>query len=75
VKRKGFKSFVLKVCDSKGLADAFLRNCVNLKELEHKSRELTVESRKQAVEGGGAMAFGEGMGGKGRCQSSVLSFQ
>jgi len=30
---KGFKSFVLKVCDSKGLADAFLRNCINLKEL------------------------------------------
>src|SRR5260370_11206134 len=33
VKRKGFKSFVLKVCDSKGLADAFLRKCINLKGL------------------------------------------
>ena len=62
VKRKGFKSFVLKLCDSKGLAGAFLRKCVNLKELEHKSRELTVESWERAVEGGGAMAFGEGMG-------------
>src|SRR2546426_12624105 len=33
VKRKGFKSFVLKVCETKGLADAFLRNCINLKGL------------------------------------------
>jgi hypothetical protein len=44
VKRKGFKSFVLKLCDSKGVADAFLRKYVNLKGLEQKSRELTVES-------------------------------
>src|SRR5216684_4271974 len=73
VKRKGFKSFVLKVCDSKGVTDAFLRKCVNLKELEQKSRELTVESRKRAVEGGGAMAFGEGMGGLG--EASVFSSQ
>ncbi len=35
--RWGFKSFVLKVCDSKGIADAFLRKCVNLKELARKS--------------------------------------
>jgi len=33
VKRKGFKSFVLKVCDSKGFADAFLVKCVKLKSL------------------------------------------
>src|SRR6267378_4120824 len=33
VKRKGFKSFVLKVCETKGVADAFLRKCVNLKSL------------------------------------------
>jgi len=64
VKTGHFKSFVLKLCDSKGLADAFLRNCVNLKELEHKSRKLTVESRRREVESGGAMAFGEGMGGE-----------
>jgi len=36
VKRKGFKSFVLKLCETKGVADAFLRNCVKLKELERK---------------------------------------
>src|SRR5712664_1747421 len=30
VKRKGFKSFVLKVCETKGFADAFLRKCVKL---------------------------------------------
>ena len=33
VKRKGFKSFVLKVCDSKGVADPFLRKCVKRKSL------------------------------------------
>src|SRR5712692_11552846 len=33
VKRKGFKSFVLKVCETKGLADAFLRKCVKQKSL------------------------------------------
>ena len=33
VKRKGFKSFVLKVCETKGVADVFLRKCVNLKSL------------------------------------------
>src|SRR2546426_9578617 len=33
VKRKGFKSFVLKVCDSKGVADQFLRKCVKRKSL------------------------------------------
>src|SRR5207245_9194085 len=33
MKRKGFKSFVLKVCETKGFADAFLRNCINLKGL------------------------------------------
>ena len=31
--RKDFKSFVLKVCETKGVADVFLRNCVNLKSL------------------------------------------
>ena len=30
---KDFKSFVLKVCETKGFADAFLRNCINLKGL------------------------------------------
>src|SRR2546426_1741657 len=33
VKRKGFKSFVLKVCETKGVADVFLRKCVKLKSL------------------------------------------
>src|SRR2546422_7090606 len=33
VKRKGFKSFVLKVCESKGFADVFLGKCVKLKRL------------------------------------------
>src|SRR5712691_5096536 len=33
MKRKGFKSFVLKVCETKGFTDAFLRKCVNLKSL------------------------------------------
>jgi hypothetical protein len=33
VKRKSFKSFVLKVCETKGFADAFLGKCVNLKSL------------------------------------------
>src|SRR2546422_6707207 len=36
VKRKGFKSFVLKVCETKGFADTFLRKCINLKELAQK---------------------------------------
>src|SRR5229473_2064685 len=30
---KGFKSFVLKVCETKGFANAFLRKCINLKGL------------------------------------------
>src|SRR6266704_2712622 len=38
VKRKGFKSFVLKVCETKGVADAFLRKCVNLRQLTGKMR-------------------------------------
>src|SRR6266852_1233547 len=29
MKRKGFKSFVLKLCETKGFADAFLRKCIN----------------------------------------------
>src|SRR3989442_15718638 len=33
VKRKGFKSFVLKVCETKGVADAFLVKCVKRKSL------------------------------------------
>src|SRR5713226_3719689 len=33
VKRKGFKSFVLKLCETKGVTDAFLRKCVKLKSL------------------------------------------
>src|SRR5947209_15138463 len=33
VKRKGFKSFVLKVCETKGFAGAFLRKCVKRKSL------------------------------------------
>jgi hypothetical protein len=42
----GFKSFVLKVCETKGFTDAFLRKCVKLKELGEKigSRHLRVES-------------------------------
>src|SRR6266849_6189550 len=38
VKRKGFKSFVLKVCESKGVADAFLRKCVKRKSLHDVGR-------------------------------------
>src|SRR5712692_2064263 len=33
MKRKGFKSFVLKVCETKGFADAFLRKCIIPKKL------------------------------------------
>jgi hypothetical protein len=33
VKRKGFKSFVLKVCESKGVADVFFGKCVKRKSL------------------------------------------
>ena len=33
MKRKGFKSFVLKVCDSKGFVDVFLGKCVKRKAL------------------------------------------
>src|SRR5260370_2021939 len=33
MKRKGFKSFVLKVCETKGVADVFFAKCVNLKSL------------------------------------------
>ena len=33
VRRKGFKSFVLKVCESKGFADVFFANCVKVKGL------------------------------------------
>src|SRR5712692_6980851 len=38
MKRKGFKSFVLKVCETKGVADAFLRKCVNLRDLTRESK-------------------------------------
>src|SRR5713101_3577463 len=40
VKRKGFKSFVLKVCETKGVADAFLRKCINLKSLHDSERSF-----------------------------------
>ena len=42
----GFKSFVLKVCETKGFTHVFLRKCVKLKELGEKigSRQLRVES-------------------------------
>ena len=42
----GFKSFVLKVCETKGFTDAFLRKCVKLRELGEKigSRQFRVES-------------------------------
>jgi hypothetical protein len=33
MKRKGFKSFVLKVCDSKEVADVFFGKCVKRKSL------------------------------------------
>src|SRR6266581_7417738 len=38
VKRKGFKSFVLKLCETKGVTDAFLGNCVKLKSLHDVGR-------------------------------------
>ena len=46
VKRKGFKSFVLKVRETKGFADAFLRKCVNLKSLARKAEGLEQEGRQ-----------------------------
>ena len=46
MKRKGFKSFVLKVCETKGLTDAFLRKCVNLKSLARKAERLEQEGRQ-----------------------------
>ncbi len=45
VKRKGFKSFVLKVCETKGVADAFFGKCVNLRDLEENSLELKADSQ------------------------------
>jgi len=43
---KGFKSFVLKVCETKGFTDQLLRKCVKIRELGQKisSRQLKVES-------------------------------
>ncbi len=43
---RGFKSFVLKVCETKGFTDAFLRKCLKLRELGEKmgSRHVKVES-------------------------------
>ena len=63
---KGFKSFVLKVCETKRVADAFLRKCVNLRELGEKisSRQLTVESDRpqtgEKVRVGGGPLTGQG---------------
>ena len=34
MKLKGFKSFVLKVCETKGFTDVFFAKYVNLKSLE-----------------------------------------
>jgi len=51
VKRKGFKSFVLKVCETKGVADAFLVKCVNLKELTEKSLKFRVRVESKGVQG------------------------
>ena len=39
MKRKGFKSFVLKVCETKGFADAFLGKCVYIKGLPKKNKK------------------------------------
>jgi len=48
-----FKSFVLKVCESKGFTDAFLGKCVNLKELaEMTSGTRLVTGEKLARRGG-----------------------
>jgi len=51
---KGFKSFVLKVCENKGVTDPFLRKCVKLRELREKvnSRQLKVESANLMPGGG-----------------------
>jgi hypothetical protein len=51
---KDFKSFVFVSVDVKGVAESKFVS-VDVKRLRRKSR-------KRAVEGGGAMAFGEGMG-------------
>ena len=58
----GFKSFVLKVCETKGFTDVFLRKCVKLKELGEKigSRQLRVESDRpqtgdKRMPGGGSV--------------------
>ena len=58
----GFKSFVLKVCETKGFTDVFLRKCVKLRELGEKigSRQLRVESDRpqtgdKRMPGGGSV--------------------
>src|SRR2546426_9864573 len=63
---RGFKSFVLKVCETKGFTDVFLRKCVKLKELGEKigSRQLRVESNRpqtgEKLMAGGGPLTGQG---------------
>src|SRR5713101_10158986 len=73
VKRKGFKSFVLKVCETKGVADAFLRKCLNLKELGQKvgSLESAVESRRGEIEGDTSAPFWQAIRQKRSGETSV----
>src|SRR6266568_1973680 len=52
MKRKGFKSFVLKVCDSKGFADTFFVKCVKLKSLGGILASFTVSEVSLTLLGG-----------------------
>jgi len=68
---KDFKSFVFVSVDVKGVTDANFVS-VDVKGLTQKGWKSTVESREREANGEGIW---EGMGVKGRRQSSVLSFQ
>ncbi len=50
-----FKSFVLKVCESKGFTDAFLGKCVNLKELAQMTSVTRLVTGENLGRRGGSM--------------------
>ncbi len=52
MKRKGFKSFVLKVCETKGFADAFFVKCVKLKSLGGILASFRVSELSLTLDGG-----------------------
>ena len=68
--RGHFKSFVLKVCDSKGVADAILRKYINLKELMAKNWKWAVEGAENGNEEF-ENRLREGIGGSGGSGVSV----